>query len=250
MNTKLLVAFSAGGILMTGFGAWVASAKDMANPDQLLEEMAQKATSLAHQTTLLRDEKQIEKLQRIYGYYLDKKMWNQVADLFADNATFEPGQYGVYVGKAHIRHALDMLGPEGIKDGELFNHMQLQPVVHVAEDGNSAKARSREFSQIGVFGKSAFWAEGVYENEYVKQGGVWKIQKLHYYVSFVTPYAKGWGKEVLAARTVAPKGFEPDQPSTLLYQAYPKYFVPPFHYPNPVTGKPVQVGTAQTEGVK
>ena len=29
----------------------------------------------------------------------------------------------------------------------------------------------------------------------------------------------------------------PDLPPTVTYLAYPSYYVEPFHYPNPVTGK-------------
>jgi hypothetical protein len=198
--------------------------------------------TVAHQAQLLRDEKQIEKLQRSYGYYIDKKLWDQVADLFADDGTMELGQNGVYIGKAHIRRAFEQISSEGLKDGELFNHMQLQPIVHVAADGKTAAGRWRGLNQAGEYGKRAIWGEGVYENEYVKENGVWKIKSLHYYASFTTPYEKGWAKEVLPVRREVASGFEPDRPPTLQYEAFPKYFVPPFHFVHPVTGKPPRAG--------
>ena len=95
-------------------------------------------------------EQSIENLQKIYGYYLDRRMWDEVADLFADNGTIEMGQRGVYVGKPRVRQFLNLLGPVGIKDGELFDHVQLQVVVDVAADGRTAKSRSRELNMIGV----------------------------------------------------------------------------------------------------
>jgi hypothetical protein len=30
----------------------------------------------------------------------------------------------------------------------------------------------------------------------------------------------------------------PDQPQTVDYDSFPEIFVPPYHYPNPATGKP------------
>ena len=33
------------------------------------------------------------------------------------------------------------------------------------------------------------------------------------------------------------RGVEPDRPPTVAYDPYPGEFVPPFHYPNPVTGQ-------------
>jgi hypothetical protein len=216
------------------------------SPPASLTDLQARSAALTHEIGLLRDEKSIEKLQRSWGYYLDKKLWDHVADLFADDGTFELGLSGVYVGKPSIRHSLDQFGPSGLQRGELFNHMLLQPIVHVADDGASAKARWRGFNQAGVYGSRAIWGEGVYENEYVKQNGIWKISKLHFFNSFTSPYEKGWAKEVAPAQRPVKKGFEPDRPPSLMYEAFPKFFVPPFHYPNPVTGKPPQIGAAAT----
>ena len=35
---------------------------------------------------------------------------------------------------------------------------------------------------------------GVYENEYIKENGKWKIKKLHYSRIFMSPYEDGWVK--------------------------------------------------------
>jgi hypothetical protein len=96
------------------------------------------------------------------------------------------------------------------------------------------------FLMTGVSGSGSGgnWGEGVYENEYVKQDGVWKIQKLHWYATFVAPYEGGWkdtGKEAVDAYALG-KGVTPDRPSSVAYEPYPGVFVPPFHYPNPVSG--------------
>ena len=41
--------------------------------------------------------------------------------------------------RPRVREFLNLLGPVGLKDGELYDHVQLQVVVHVAPDGRSAK---------------------------------------------------------------------------------------------------------------
>jgi hypothetical protein len=173
-------------------------------------------------------------LQSIYGYYVDKSQWDQAADLFAKEATLEIAGRGLFTGQERIRQYLNELGP--IQYGRLFNHLQLQPVVHVAEDGRSAKARWRSFMQVGNLGKEARWGDAVYENEYVKEGDVWKISKLHSFITFYVEYEKGWNKGAVPL----PKHLDtlaPDAESTVKYGAFPEVFIPPYHYTNPVTGK-------------
>ena len=120
----------------------------------------------------------VRKLQRAYGYYIDRGLWDEAADLFADDGTVEIGMDGVYVGKARVREYLKRLGggQDGLIYGQLYEHAQLQPEVDVAADGLSAKGRWRELQMTGHFGKDAFWGDGIEENTYVKEGGVWKIK--------------------------------------------------------------------------
>jgi hypothetical protein len=121
------------------------------------------------------------------------------------------------------------------KDGLLMNHMQLQPVIHVSEDGKRGNARVRALMLVGQYGDHAMWGEAIYENEYVKEGGTWKIAKLKAYQVFYTPYDKGWEKE--ASPLLSEFGdFPPDEPIEP-YPVYPEYFCPPFHYRNPVSGR-------------
>lgn len=176
----------------------------------------------------------IVNLQAIYGFYVDKSQWDQAADLFAKDATLEIAGRGLFAGQDRIREYLHELGP--LQYGRLFNHMQLQPVVHVSEDGTSARARWRSFMQVGHLGKEARWGDAVYENEYVKQDGIWKISKLHSFITFYVEYEQGWNKGAVPL----PKHLEtlePDADSTVTYGTFPDVFIPPYHYPNPVTGQ-------------
>ncbi len=194
----------------------------------------------AHRVELLEDKDQVENLQAAYGYYFDKSLWRDVADLFAQTGTFEYGQRGVYVGKAHIQKALLLFGKEGPEPGKLNNYMQLQGVIHVAPDGRTAKARWRGMVQLGRAGQNGRWGEGTYENEYVKEGGVWKISRLHFYVTGFTDYDAGWTKSAIPMQgpsAVLP----PDRPPTEVYRAFPGVYIPPFDYPHPVTGQPLDI---------
>jgi hypothetical protein len=188
----------------------------------------------------LKDVSDIERLQRAYGYYLDAADWDQAADLFADDGSIEIGLDGIYSGKARIREYLHALGGGrvGLRHGELHEVMQLQPVIDVAPDGLTAKGRWRALIMAGQFHKTALWGEGPYENQYVKEDGVWKIQSLHWYQTFMVPYAGGWAKNrdvnggVYVSRKLAP-----DRPPSERYETWPGVYIPPYHYKNPVTGK-------------
>jgi len=193
-----------------------------------------------HRVALLKDHDAIENLQAAYGFYFDKSLWRDVADLFADDGTFEYGQMGVYVGKPHIRRALVLFGAEGPEPGKLNNYMQLQSVIHVAPDGRTAKARWRGMVQLARPNESGQWGEGVYENEYVKQAGVWKISRLHFYVTGFTDYDLGWGKSAIPMQGPS-AAIPPDRPPSEVYRSYPGVYVPPFDYPHPVTGKPIEI---------
>jgi hypothetical protein len=153
----------------------------------------------------------------------------------------EVGLQGVYVGKASVRHALDQFGPQGIDNGkpggELNDHVYLQTLVSVAQDGRTAKARGVELIMSSAAGGEL--SEGVFENTFVKQEGTWKIQSVHFYPRMIVDAAAGWAKSAKPAPGPS-KEFPPDRPPTASYEIYPKFAVAPFHFDNPVTGRPPQ----------
>jgi hypothetical protein len=75
----------------------------------------------------------------------------------------------------------------------------------------------------------------VYENEFVKVNGVWKIHKDHVYTTFFTTYDPGWAFDSRPTPKASPK-IPPDLPPTVTYESLPEVYVPVFHYKNPVTG--------------
>jgi hypothetical protein len=229
------VAVLSAALLLASAGRAQERDPDLAKLAALETELA----SLEHDATRLEDSKAIKRLQRAYGYYVDKKLSREIGALFADapDTTAELGGLGVYVGKARIAEFYDrVIGGEGLKPGQLFNHMILQGVVDVAADGRTAKGRWRALIQIGEYGKSATWAEGPYENEYVKENGVWKFSKVHWYQTFSAPYTPGWHK---APEPLNPPlaDFPPDRPPSVDYKSYPSAFQVPYHYKNPVSGR-------------
>ena len=186
----------------------------------------------------------VRKLQRAFGFYVDRGLWGEAADLFTDDGTIEIGVDGVYVGKDRIREYLRRLhgGQEGLIYGQLNEWVTLQPAIHVAPGGASAIARWRDHGMLGQYKSHAEWRDGVYENSYFLEGSVWKIKSLRLYVNFVAPYERGWarlrGGEGLA-QSEASKVFPPDRGPTASYAPFPAVQVPEFEARHPVTGQPV-----------
>jgi hypothetical protein len=204
--------------------------------DDSLGKLEALADAKALQLARTHSVRAIENLQAMYGYYIDKGQWKKAAALFSSKGTYEFGQSGVYIGRAHVERGLSLMGPQGLEEGQLNNYVTVQPIIHVSEDNRTAKARWRSDVQLARAGKGE-WGGGVYENECVNDNGTWKFSKLHYYVTFWGDYEQGWAAKPIPMdppSTTVP----PDQPPTLVYQSFPKLQVVPYHYANPVSGKP------------
>ncbi|HTY51030.1 MAG TPA: nuclear transport factor 2 family protein [Steroidobacteraceae bacterium] len=205
-------------------------------------QLSAELSALAKKLAVLEDTQAIENLQDAYGYYLDKWQWSDAASLFArQGASIELAGRGVYLGRDRIRASLaDAFGAEGLHQGEVNDHPFYQDVIHIAPDGLTARARVRELAILGKFGVEALIGGGVRENEYVKEDGVWRIKSDHLYQTFLADYSKGWSAGALpqpGPSTTLP----PDRPPSSSYQPFPAFEPVPFDYPNPVTGRWVQV---------
>src|SRR5690606_36161760 len=135
----------------------------------------------------------------------DKGLWGEAAALFTQDAELEVQGRGIFRGQARILEYLRAIGPEGLTAGRLFDHMIEQPVTHVDAAAGTARGRWHVFAQLARHGEFHEWATGVMENQYRREDGVWKISRLHFYPSMVTPYESGWAKVALPYSR-----FEPD----------------------------------------
>src|SRR5690554_833954 len=99
--------------------------------DQNVEQLRTWLAGMQADAQALEDTLAIHRLQRAYGYYIDKGFWSDAADLFAADATLEIGVDGVYRGQQRIRGMLAAYGGgsldtgPGLPFGQLNMHMQL-----------------------------------------------------------------------------------------------------------------------------
>jgi hypothetical protein len=214
-----------------------------------LERLEARLAEAERRITRMEDVEAIKRLQRAYGYYLDKGFWQEIADLFAPDGTIEIAARGVYRRDRIYPFLRDLIGRQrdGLAPGQLMNHMQLQGIVTLSEAGDTAQGRWRAFIQVADHGKTAIWAEGPYECVYRKIGGIWTIASLIWFPTYYTPFDQGWAKVGLPSSAVDPS-FPPDEPSTHVYETFPAQFIPPYHYSHPVTGRAVEAASLTGEG--
>ena len=215
------------------WGLCMGAASAAAHADEL-DDVKASLEKLTDRIERIQDFSEVEKLPRYYSYYVDKAQWRSVADLFAEDGTLEIGGRGVFVGRERaFEYLVTGLGPIGPRDGIIIDHQNLDPLTTLHDDG-TAEVRAIAF----VMGGNG-WGHVYYENDYVKEDGVWKIKTLHGPFNMYASYKEGWIDHVVI--NTYPEKFPPppDLPPSVIYLTYPSYYVEPFHYPNPVTGNPM-----------
>jgi hypothetical protein len=186
---------------------------------------------------------QVERLFRAYGYYFDKGLWRETTTLFTDDASVEIAQRGVYRGRAGVERVYIGLFGRGrncLPPHGLNNHLILQPIITVADDGMSATGRARIIGMIAIRDGDFMLQEGIYNLKFRKDGGVWRIADLHYFGDLYAVIPEGL-KRYAVPQSTASTDIAPDAPPTEVYKSWPSYYLPEFPYPNPVTGRTVDV---------
>lgn len=137
--------------------------------------------------------------------------------------------------------------------GFLDDHLMMQDIIDVDHTGTHAWGRIRMFTQAGTHesikdkypqGQLQWWEGGIYENEYIKEDGIWKFFRYRFFPFYNASYEKGWSFTPLEHPLFLTKAFpeDPVGPDEFIEQRlqWPDTRVIPFHYPHPVTGRKVR----------
>jgi len=205
-----------------------------------IKELEEQVKSLK----LLQDAEEIKKLQRAYGYYLEHWMADEVIGCFSDSPDVVLSLYeGTWLRKDSIRR---YFGRDWEVTAEFLHQvMQLSPIVNVNPSGKTASGRWYSWGACAMpagEGMRQYYMGGIYEAEYIKEGGKWKILKLAYNLQLVVPPGEGWVKPERLAKAVPGQrrrydGPKPDIAPHGMDSRYPSGYIFPFHYRHPVTGK-------------
>jgi len=195
--------------------------------------------ALQRRVDTLNDEDRIRNLQAIYGFYADRRMWDDVTDLFAKDGVVEIGGQGVWQGRAGIGRWLASIGPAGLTHGQLNDRVQFDVTIAIAPGGNEAFARGIELGMLGEANREKGWWEvSTFRNRFVREGGIWKIRELRRFPLMKTDIFRGWGTSRIVDPVPDGAG-APDRAVSVADAAEPALAVPAFLGANPVTGRPV-----------
>lgn len=171
----------------------------------------------------------VRNLQNAYGYYVDRKMWDDVVDLFAEDSALEIAGVGVFRGKNGIREAMERMGPAGLEYGQLNDYPIFDTIVEVLPGNAEAVARGAQLGMLGEAQKEeGAWEFLVFRNRFVFEQGLWKIKEMRLYPLMKADYFEGWGN---GGATRPADGM-----------------LPAFLKPSPIDGRPITLDGRQLVG--
>jgi hypothetical protein len=215
------------------------------------QDLETKIAAMEKELTRLKDIEAIRKLEHAYSYYLVMWMPEEIIALFSrrKDVTLEWPE-GTFFGVDGLHRFFGRINAK--KDPEFMHQMMhLTDVIDIADDGKTGKGRWWGFGAMALGsmetgGIMQALACGIYENDFIKENGVWKLWKIKWVPVYSCTPATGWVKpEKLAkpgaSRRTRKKGatdwWQPDLPSKGISYSYPSGYILPFHFQHPVTGK-------------
>lgn len=159
---------------------------DAPNANITIEDIARRIARLSN-------EDEVRNLQHTYGFYVDRRMWSDVVDLFSSDPTItiEGGRQN-----ASVRSVMERMGPEKLSTGILNDHALFDTIIDVSPDGHEAVSRGIQLGMIGDSNtRAASWEFSVFRNRFIKDpsSGIWKFKELNITPLLTANYTSGWG---------------------------------------------------------
>jgi hypothetical protein len=147
-------------------------------------------SALAAQIQELADIEAIKQLKALYCYSIDDRDIETLMERFTEDAVWEGGPAGHHVGRDAIARYLREL-PDVLS---FALHWVVNPLITV--DGDEARARWYLIEPCtGARSNRALWGAGHYDDQMVREDGVWKFREVVLKQIFWTPFDQGWAKK-------------------------------------------------------
>jgi hypothetical protein len=200
---------------------------------------------LKKRITRMEDIDAIKKLQNAYGYYLEHWQEDEIVQLFSHHpdVSVEINGTGFYKGWEAIKksyvfadHYTAYGGAKTPPPEYLHILMPIAGIVDVNPDGKTAKGRWYGFF-MGAMPRPvktrALIGCTIWENQFIKEDGIWRFFKLFASDVLCSPVDEGWVKTPYIANTR--KTVKPS--SAAHFAPYPSGYIFPYHYKNPGSGE-------------
>lgn len=131
----------------------------------------------------------IKQLKARYCYLVDEAQWDELENLWTEDAVCDYGFFGRFQGRRAI---MDDFFRGLVSSASTFNaHMLHNPVIEVENDGADA---AWYFTAHTTVNGRALWAMGKYRDRYARVQGEWKIAAIAVEFKYYTPFDEGWVK--------------------------------------------------------
>lgn len=225
-----------------------------------VERLQRQLDVLTARVDQVEDEAAVRRLHHAYGYFMDYCWYDEAINLFSADgeAVFLSGVYKGHEGlsrlyKTFLGQAYTH-GKRGPVHGFLADHFLMQDVISVSSDRTTAKGRFRALVVLGSHESRTdkpdvlpdqVYEAGLYENDYVREDGIWKIRRLEYALQWQALYDKGWTYTTTDLPPVVPpfpqSPIGPDLVLDQVRKVWPERSALEFHYRHPVTGRPIDI---------
>jgi ketosteroid isomerase-like protein len=141
------------------------------------QEEKMSLADLEKRMQVIEDMEAIKKLHQNYINLMDNLRYDEVVDVFTDDATVEIRQHGVKKGKKEINDIYQMI--KGFYKGGVPRHIAhfcCEPDITV--NGNNAKGTWLIYFFDSI--PKLSWVQGINDCEYRKVNGKWFISKLKF----------------------------------------------------------------------
>ena len=141
-----------------------------------MKEVSMSLEDLEKRVQAIEDLEEIKKLHQNYIDLMDNLQYEEVLDLFTEDAAVEIRNWGVKRGRKEMSEVYIGILAKYQGTTRVDGHMVIEPDITV--DGNTAKGTWLVYI---LFSKSTIqWVQGKNECEYRKEDGKWKISKLKF----------------------------------------------------------------------
>ena len=148
--------------------------------EQTLEQQVARLTAI----------EDIKQMKALYCHYCDIGYDPEgIGNLFVEDGIWDGADFGRYEGRAAIKEFFS-----GISSDIVFaGHLVLNPIITVDGDTANGKWWLIMPCTTKLEGKrEARWLAAEYDDDYVKQDGVWLNKHLRLDVKFFAPHLDGW----------------------------------------------------------